>query len=178
MIKVLFFIPTLAHGGAERVLINLVNHMDYEKFDITVQTMFDTGIYKDKLNKQVRYIGGFPWYFRGNTLIYKLFTPEQLFKMYVKEDYDIIVSYLEGVSVRAISGCNNINTKLVCWIHTGFEDKEYAFQPFRNISEAEECYKRFDQIISVSEMVKRYFEQTFQNTSPEKLFIIRLKQRL
>lgn len=57
--KVLFFIPNLAHGGAERVLVNLVNHMDYDKFDITVQTMFDVGIYRDKLNKQVRYIVNF-----------------------------------------------------------------------------------------------------------------------
>ena len=90
----MFFISNLAHGGAERVLVNLVNHMNYSKFDITVQTMFDVGIYRDKLNKQVRYIGGFPWYFKGNTLVYKLFTPKQLYKMYIKEEYDVIaVSY-------------------------------------------------------------------------------------
>ena len=46
MIKILFLIPTLGHGGAERVLVNLVNHMDKSVFDITVQTMFDTGIYQ------------------------------------------------------------------------------------------------------------------------------------
>ena len=48
LLKILFFIPNLAHGGAERVLVNLVNHMDYSRFDITVQTMFDVGIYRDK----------------------------------------------------------------------------------------------------------------------------------
>ena len=41
MIKVLFLIPTLDRGGAENVLVNLVNNMDYNKFDITVQTLFD-----------------------------------------------------------------------------------------------------------------------------------------
>ena len=35
MIKILFFIETLSGGGAEKVLQNLVNNMDYEKFDIT-----------------------------------------------------------------------------------------------------------------------------------------------
>ena len=91
MLSVLFFIPNLAHGGAARVLVNLVNHMDYSKFNITVQTMFNVGIYRDKLNKQVRYIGGFPWHFKGNTLVYKLFTPQQLYKMYIKEKYDMLV---------------------------------------------------------------------------------------
>ena len=36
MRKVLFFIETLGGGGAEKVLCDLVNHMDQSKFDITV----------------------------------------------------------------------------------------------------------------------------------------------
>ena len=40
MTKILFFIPSLGQGGAEKVLVNLVNNMDREKFDITVQTLF------------------------------------------------------------------------------------------------------------------------------------------
>ena len=35
--KILFFIPNLSVGGAEKVLVNLVNNMDRSKFDITVQ---------------------------------------------------------------------------------------------------------------------------------------------
>ena len=42
-IKILFLIHDLMHGGAEKVLLNLVNNMDHEKFDITVQTLFDVG---------------------------------------------------------------------------------------------------------------------------------------
>ena len=41
MIKILFMIPNLGHGGAEKVLVNLVNHMDKEKFDITVMALYD-----------------------------------------------------------------------------------------------------------------------------------------
>ena len=55
MKKVLFLIPTLGYGGAERVLVNLVNNMDHDKFDVTVQTLFDEGIYRDKLCDKVHY---------------------------------------------------------------------------------------------------------------------------
>ena len=41
MIKVLFLTPNLGGGGAEKVLVNLVNNMDKSKFDITVETIFD-----------------------------------------------------------------------------------------------------------------------------------------
>ena len=47
--KVLFLIHTLGGGGAEKVLVNLVNNLDRKKYDITVMTVIDTGIYKSAL---------------------------------------------------------------------------------------------------------------------------------
>lgn len=170
MIKVLFFIPNLAHGGAERVLVNLVNHMDHKEFDVTVQTMFDVGIYKDKLCKEVKYIGGFPWYFRGNTIVFKLFTPEQLYKIYIKEQYDVIVSYLEGSSARVISGCTAPNTKLINWIHIELQNERYASQVFRSMDEASKCYRKYDRIVCVSQTVKESFEQMFPVKVPVEVY--------
>jgi len=44
MKKVLFLIHDLGQGGAEKVLVNLVNNMDRSKFDITVMSLFSGGI--------------------------------------------------------------------------------------------------------------------------------------
>ena len=55
MTKILFFIHDLKHGGAEKVLVNLVNNMDYEKFDITVMTLFNEGVHIKNLNKNIKY---------------------------------------------------------------------------------------------------------------------------
>ena len=161
MIKVLFLIPTLGHGGAERVLTNLVNNMDKTEFDITVQTMFDVGIYQDRLNKNIKYKGGFKYYFRGNTWVFKLFSPKFLYKRYVKEKYDVIVSYLEGPSARVVSGCKGKNIKLVSWIHLMFKDLEIATRSFRNFEEAKTAYNKFDKTICVSEDVKNAFCDIF-----------------
>ena len=78
MTKVLFLIPNLAHGGAEKVLVNLANNMDKTKFDVTVQTLFDVGVNRQYLNSDVKYIGGFKRMPRGNTYVMKLFSPEKL----------------------------------------------------------------------------------------------------
>ena len=53
--KILFLIHDLGQGGAEKVLVNLVNHMDYSKFDITVMTLFDHGENRKFLSSNIKY---------------------------------------------------------------------------------------------------------------------------
>ena len=42
--RILFLIHNLGPGGAEKVLVNLVNNMDQSKFDITVIALFGGGV--------------------------------------------------------------------------------------------------------------------------------------
>ena len=163
MIKILFFIPNLSVGGAEKVLINLVNNMDKSKFDITVQTLFAGGVNEQFLNKDIKYKYCFKKTFRGNSQILKLFSPETLYKKFIKEQYDIIVSYLEGPTARIVSGCTDEKTKLVSWIHIEQHTKDVASYSFRNYEEAKRCYGRFDKTICVSEYVKKDFLSIFDN---------------
>ena len=54
MIKVLFLIHDLGPGGAEKVLVNLVNSMDREKFDITVIDPPRKGCTEESLNNVLK----------------------------------------------------------------------------------------------------------------------------
>ena len=135
-IKVLFLIPNLAHGGAEKVLVNLANNINKEKFGVTIQTLFDVGVNRQYLNKDVHYIGGFKRMPRGNSHIMKLFSPQKLYSYLIKDKYDIIVSYLEGPTARIVSGCTNPDTKLVSWIHCRISNEKEAEVGFRNFEEA------------------------------------------
>lgn len=162
-IKILFFIHDLSYGGAEKVLVNLVNNMSQNNFDITVQTIFDVGINRNRLNSNIKYKPGLPIMFRGNSHLFKIFSPTFLAKIFVKEDYDIIVSYLEGPTARIISGYNNEKTKKICWIHTDLIDSKLFSTGFRNLKEAKESYLQFDKIICVSESVKSSFIKMFMN---------------
>ena len=165
-IRILFLIPTLKNGGAERVLVNLVNHMDHEKFDITLQTILDVGICKSHIKQGVRYIGGHKRYPRVIMKAMKLFSPKALYKHCIKEDYDIIVSYLEGPSARVVSGCTNPKTKLISWIHIEQRSLQHASHSFRSCKEAKKCYNRFDKIVCVSETSKQDFQTIFEWEKP------------
>lgn len=166
MIKILFLIHDLGQGGAEKVLVNLVNHMDRSKFDITVMTLFDVGVNKQFLADDIRYIGCFRQMPRGNSHIMKLLSPERLHHWLIKDHYDIEVSFLEGPSARIISGCPNADTKLISWIHVEQHTKKLAAKAFRSYAESAKCYSRYDRTICVSEYVKNDFHQLYPNVSP------------
>lgn len=157
MKKILFLIHDLGVGGAEKVLVNLVNHMDREQFDITVIALFGGGVNEQFLAPHIHFQTIWPKAFPGNSQMMKLLSPEQLHRLCVKEHYDIEVAYLEGPSARIISGCEDKDTKLFCWIHIEQHTKNCAAGAFRSYQESRRCYERFDQIVCVSETVKEDF---------------------
>lgn len=165
MKKILFLIHDLGPGGAEKVLVNLVNNMDSTKFDITVMSLFDVGVNKQFLKPHIRYVSCFKHMVRGNIHLLKLLTPRQLHKWLIKEHYDIEVSYLEGPSARIISGCPSPDTKLVSWIHVEQHTKQIAAQAFRSYAESVRCYHRFHKTVCVSEYVKQDFCKLYPSTS-------------
>ena len=159
MKSILFIIPNLMHGGAEKVLVNLINNLDKNKYDISLQTIFDVGVNKQNLSTSIKYKYGFKRLFRGSTTIFKLFSPKFLYKYLIKDEYDIVVSYLEGPTARIISGCP-YDSKKISWIHIEMNDEEKFVLGFRNFEEARKCYSKFDEIICVSDTVKQTFLKT------------------
>lgn len=157
MKKILFLIHDLGHGGAEKVLVNLVNNMDRTKFDITVMAIFGGGVNEQYLADHIRLITPHKKMIRGNIHIMKLFTPQQLFRYYVREHYDLVVSYLEGPSARIVSGCTDRETKLVSWIHCTTHSPAHAARSFRSLAEAAACYGKMDMMAFVAETSRDAF---------------------
>lgn len=157
MKKVLFLIHDMGQGGAEKVLVNLVNNMDDSKFDITVMTLFDCGENRQFLDSRIKYQTWCKKMIPGNSHLMKMFSPEQLHKLIIKEHYDIEIAYLEGPCARVISGCQDESTKLVGWIHIELHGAERAAEGFRSVREAKMCYRRFQKIVCVSQTVKEVF---------------------
>lgn len=163
MKKILFLIPNLNDGGAEKVLVNLINNLDKNKYDITLQTIVDTGVNKKYVNSNIRYKTIFRKPFKGATSLLKIFSSNFLYRMFIEDNYDIEIAYLEGAAARLVSGkSTKKETKKVAWIHTEItNDKELAIG-FRNIEEARKSYKKFDKIIGVSQVVEKAFLNTIK----------------
>lgn len=155
--KILFLIYNLHHGGAEKVLVNLVNNMDPAKFDIHVTALFGGGVNEQFLRPHVRFRTIFPRTIRGGSCVMKFFSPKLLHRLFVKERYDVEVAYLEGPASRIISGCTDPDIKTVCWIHCTMKSPEEFAVGFRTAEEAKTCFSRFDRSVFVSKGVMEAF---------------------
>lgn len=166
MIKILFLIHDLGQGGAEKVLVNLVNNMDRTKFDISVTVLFGGGVNEQFLKPDIKFHAVWPKEIPGNSTLMKLMTPEQLHKICVKENYDIEISYLEGPSARVISGCSDPHLKLISWIHSKQSTLDDLASPFRSKKEAINCYEKFNQTVFVSKGIQDAFTSIMSLNMP------------
>ena len=153
----LFLIHDLGGGGAEKVLVNLVNHMDHKKFEVHVRVLFGGGVNEQALSKEVVYSVVWKKAFPGNSRILRRLSASLLHRLFIQGDYDIEVSYLEDICAKVISGCQSKHTKLVCWVHTDLHEESIASRGFSDAEEARTGFKKFHQIVCVSETVRQSF---------------------
>lgn len=165
MIKILFFIETLGGGGAEKVLCDLVNHMDQTKFDITVQTLWPYEG-ENKLAEGIRYKSVYRSRSRLNQYRMRLESALGLtYRLHMKDDYDIEVAYLEMGSTKIIASSTNKKAKKIAWVHCDLAiQMSGMIESF--VSKAKPQYGKYDRIVCVSEDVRNSYVSLFGEIPP------------
>ncbi len=159
MIKVLFLTQNLAGGGAERVLVNLVNNIDRSKFDVTVKTIFFGGVNESRLSRDVKYFCRGKKLFKGASRVYAFLPAKVLYRDIVgKQDYDIVVAYMHGIPTRVLLGAPK-NVKKIAWLHTGDMKNISLFKCFPSKKNAIKAMKQYDAIVGVSQTVSESFSR-------------------
>lgn len=194
-VKILFCIYALTGGGAEKVLTDIVRHLDRKKYDITVLSLLNEGIYVEDVKKSCSYRYVVPMLRpiilaklikKLLLLVAKFLPPRILYKLCVREKYDVEVAFLEGIATKVISGSANCNSKKYAWVHTDMGLHPYSTKYYRNIGQEKKAYAVFDKILCVSMAAKMSFikkydygESTVQvqlNLFDEKDILLKSKQ--
>ncbi len=172
MKKILFMIGSLGGGGAEKTLLELVKNLDKEKYDITVKTIHDKGIYRDEIKKYAKYESCLKIYNKkDNTftkvlayVIIKIMTllpPYILYKLFIRNFYDVEIAYLEGMCTKIIAGSTNTESKKFAWVHVDPLVHSWSTLSYVTLNSEIKSYKKFDKIFCVSNSVKKSFEKKF-----------------
>lgn len=171
MKKVLFFLESLSGGGAEKVLSDLICNLDKSKYDITVCTVTDEGVYQKKVESACRYTsflkmknfkaGGLKkiLFCLKTKFIYK-FPAKWVYKCFIREKYDVEVAFIEGFATKFI-GLSETNSTKIAWIHTDVENNMYSENSYKNHQQHLEVYRKYSKIVCVSNTVKEAFERKF-----------------
>lgn len=158
--SVLFFLENLKEGGAEKVLRDLVNHMDQTKYAITVQTVWPCDADR-LLAPGIRYRTTYPEKNKFNQQRYRAEAELGiLYRLHVKDDYDIECAYLEMGPTKVLASSTNKKAKKLAWVHCDLTKAVKDPQNFAQKTSA--WYEKYDQIVCVSQSVKKSFDELFQ----------------
>ena len=159
MLNTFFFIESLSGGGAEKVLLNLVNAMDQTRFAITVQTLYPEQT-AERLAPGIRYRYCYPVKNRTNELRMRLETALGLtYPLHIRDDYDIEIAYLECGSTKIMAGSTNKKALKLAWVHCDLAKKADDSAAFAR--QTAKYYRKYDKVVCVSEDVRRSFAEMY-----------------
>lgn len=167
--KVLFIQNTLVGGGAEKILIDILRWFDYERFEVTLLLTYKEGIYFDSIPGEVNVLAMYPTYRSKNYLrvagrLKKLWhydLKRQINRVLGDKEFDVIVSFLEGLPVLLHSFILNRAPLNISWVHCDMYEYHITNCFFRNEEQERSIYEQFNQIVFVSNQAKDAFIKLF-----------------
>lgn len=164
--KVLFLIYSLCGGGAERVLVETVNHLDPEKYDVTLRALFHDDTRAQLLAPHVHYQ---PVFRIRQPLLHKLVSgavqylmpPKWFCQKFLKGDYDVEVAFMEAFPTKMLAFSTNRNARKYAWVHIDVNTYTKQDRIFPSLNYQKRCYEQFDHIYCVSQNVREAFVKKF-----------------
>ncbi len=170
--KVLFLIESLSGGGAEKVLTVILKYFDYEKYEVTVCPVVDTGIYCEEVKRYVTYYQPIISY-QGNALsrlynrlkyklIYSVLPLSIVYRWLIPKGNDVEVAFCEGFATKLLSKASS-KSKKIAWVHIDLKHFPWTIEKgiYKNIEEEKETYAIFDKIVCVSHTVEQSFQDQY-----------------
>lgn len=170
--KLLFGITSLTLGGAERVLVDISNKL-CDEYDITIFTIYAKGEFEKELNKKIKLISMCDKKYDELSKIQKhitmplkvLLNKKQIYNKYIKDKFDIEISFLEGPITRIISTRpKKNNVKKIAWLHNDMRlvfGKGIKATIKKKIDK--KIYGKYDKIVFVSKDNKNKFDMIYKD---------------
>ena len=180
MKNILFFIESLSGGGAEKVLVTLLKHIDYTKYRITLLTLVDTGILKNEIDfSGINYLTVIKetsnpilkfWYKVKYKLLYQ-YLPARLVNKWIipQNGIDTYIAFTEGYCTKILA---HTPKNKVAWVHIDLKALPWTINEhiYANIEEEIVAYQQFDKVICVSNSVKEVMEREYGLTDVETIY--------
>lgn len=178
MKKIVFGITGLTIGGAERVLVDLSNAL-VETYDITIFTLYGKGELASELDSRIHLES-----YQSNkyselgclkriwiSLLFQI-TPlrQRIYRKYIKDKFDVEVSFLEGPITWLFSGASK--ARKIVWVHNDIT-KAYGSGMRSNLKKEVDrvMYQKYDDIVFVSLDNIEKFQTLYPNNTVPKTVI-------
>ena len=173
----------LGIGGIEKCLVNMINHLDMNKYAVDILLMNEELELKEQIHQKVSYLPTYKYVYNtsetketiieNGVMSYIVFrilnkygiSPWKIFKR-VKKKYDIAIAYSQN-DFSAYYVIDKVQAdKKFLWYHNGaYERKGTLYK------RDQKYYAKFDNIVAVSQACKKILDQKFPEIK-EKIVIL------
>ena len=171
MKNILFFIESLSGGGAEKVLVTLLNHLDYSKYRVILLILVDTGILKNDIDFSKieyrtiirQYSNPFLkfWYKIKYKLIYR-YLPTRIVSKWIipQKGIDTYIAFTEGYCTKILAYAPK---NKYAWVHCDLITLPWPLDEgiYKNIQEEKDVYSKYNKVICVSNSVKKIMKNEY-----------------
>lgn len=171
MKKILFITNYLCQGGVEKALINLVNSLDKNKYVIDILCIVKQKELANQINSKVKINYIFSDKMKGIDILFKYIPANILYKLLVKEKYDIEIAYADGKATKLIGESNSKSIKYA-WIHQDLAKYDRLLNCYKTWEEYRNSYKAFKKVFCVSNGCKKSYEAIVKYQNAEVLYNI------
>lgn len=167
MRRIMFMMNSLYGGGAERILQNIISHLDRNKYEVTLYSMhrekIDADLYKGDFTYRVvfdEYQGNsaigkriYQIYSKIRGKLFLMLSSKLFYPLFIRGKYDVEVAFIEGESTKIISGSNQ-KSKKIAWIHCDLIQNPWTEFLYRGREDERNHYNQFNKVLCVSDSVR------------------------
>lgn len=161
MKNILIVTNNLLGGGAEKILLNILNLFDRKRFSIDLLLIEKIGIRLNEVPEDVK----LSWVFEGEN-VQALFPKSDneiaaLYAKHVTKQYDVEIAFLEGPATSFVAQSNNPSSHKIAWVHVDLQAFHWTEYLFDSLQAERDVYLKFNDIVFVSKTNLESFQKMF-----------------
>lgn len=179
--KILFGSVHAQLGGIERTLINLLNKLDYDKYEVDLMLLLKNGDLINEIPEEVKVITPY------SEIFTKFFAKESKFSKIIKhllynkytawlwtnnKNYDVAIDYAGYYLFTDYYIANSNGVKKYIWLHSNVYGSEKYDKNFKNkFVKNNKKYRKYNKIVCVSNSAKEDFDKMFSEYKDKTIVI-------
>ena len=178
MKRYLFIYGEINGGGAERVLLDILQNFDYTCNSVDLLQINSGGLLIDEVPKDVNVIKAWDSYpisykaalrcslWLGNQSLIR----NRLLRAIDNKHYDVAISFLEGMPTKCHALITDVADRNYSWVHCDLDKFRYTSDLYRGDEELE-AYNSIDVVVSVSNDTAEAFARRFPTCKAQSMVV-------
>ena len=171
MKDILILTNNMNGGGAERVLLTLLQYLPRDQYRVDLWLVYREGALLEQLPEGLKVSALFEKKNSDTAASIRRDTGE-LYRKIAKQSYDIEIAFLEGNAVKIMSQSSNSEAFKIAWVHLDLFYEHYTASIYDNIEQEYQAFSAFDRIFCVSSAVQTGLKKLFGPRILPKTFVV------